>query len=156
MSEPIAAGLGLFFVVFCFGVIYLATKPPKPHHLIQFRLIFGYWPEKNEHLRRLQRSEMLRIILGDLAKALSEANKERDEYLAKIKKGEVDYRSAAGELPLYERESQRRYRRFDSAQAVANIFGFSVPDHFGIYLTEDLKPEDSGRQRFRGQGVGGG
>jgi hypothetical protein len=133
MSRDLIAFLGIVaYLVFSFTIIYVATKPPKLHHFIQFRVIFGYRPAKNVHLRAFQ-EKLVWKELKSRAVALNALNAHKDEFLRKVKAGEIAYSEAEREIPRVEREALKTFVRFQKAQRLAALFGYFNREYQGVY-----------------------
>jgi hypothetical protein len=120
------------------GLGYIALSPPKPHHYLRFRRIFGYWPTGNEHLRPLLRRQVYRRLM-ELAADLNLANRKRDKFLGDMKKVGFSYKDALAKLPRLQRNSNRAWRKFKKARDVAVMF--SLAEYYDQY-TDYLKPRD--------------
>lgn len=133
----------LIYISFGFAIAFFLSKirPAKRSQIkdrferfikpLQFRLVFGDWPTKNQHLRKAQGREVIKEV-EKRALAYHEINEREAKLLSEAKKGEVDYRVAKKQLANIRRVQKECDRRYGQAIIVAKFCGFVNEDtgHF--------------------------
>jgi hypothetical protein len=137
-------GLGLYTAISCWGLNYFEIKPWYNQSPLRFKNNFGYWPTKNEHLRK-----RLQIFIDEkmaiLAKDLFIHNREEAAFLHKVKQGLVPYGEAEREIVRLRKNAKRYYLRFKNARESASINGFEAHE-YTFYVNrgrEDEPKEES-------------
>ena len=116
--------------------VFLSGRPGW----LWFRIYFGVWPEKNEHLKGLVRTRFVEPWLKTYAEWLETSYENQNNLFREIRDDKrLLYGEAKKRLFRSDREVRRAKRRFERAQDIAVRFGFAQKLTYGSYLPKGHK-----------------
>ena len=107
----------------------------KPIRLL-FRIYFGAWPEKDEHLKGLVKKRYVEPRLRAYAQLLKGSYDNQNDLLRDIRDDRLSYSEAKKRLFRSYREILRAKRRFERAQETACRLGFARILTYDSYLPQ--------------------